>query len=1121
MVPLDPTPQIKSIPELTDITPVAKIRETPVSIWYRARQERLDRDVLLKMRPIGGGGLPGGRAAETTGKGSGKPPRREEEPALTRAREEVVLLSKLHSDGIVAAFEANASGGWLYQIVELPPGSPLSQVFQERGREPWSPAEAIEITAGVLQAVDHAHRFGITLVRIHPEDIFLDPNGRAKIASLEWASGAGRSGVLPLDLNWIAPEVAGGQIPSPPADLYAVGLLLAWLLTGREPPASGLRRASDKAAEALRARSIREDLTSFVAKLLDAAPERRPPSGASALEEMGKIKEALERRRPPLHILVPAVLVLVLALGGSLALIISAIKSLGSGPVSSGGAGAAMELASEERAETSEPLEKEIEEGGVKVQKENLETARKDQPGVASTAIDPAVEKKLLEISQAWKSDPTSWAKAAAEAEAFRDGQDAPEARALIEKLISEIRADWQKQGKEALDAFTNQELPALLSKKDFLSAAAQVEGLSQRFPQEAEGISALRTKLQDARKEAVQAFQAQMDGLVLSGKLDEATRSVEEAKGHLLPPEDAGLQAFTRRIEAARKEREAAQERITGAIARARELLLQRRMGEAIQALEVEAPEDLAEPLVSLRGELELAGKAKRAIEAGLDRAIREKTEFLTRVPDSFGILEESPMNIFLDSRNETEVVAHRKGSTAKMRFDWSGLELQALEKLARKELSADSLHEGLVVLYLGFDLVDPAAALIQSNGFSTTVSAKYKDRILLVRKERFLQQAAALDRRKDELTSRGSGIREDWSWLRQSAENLILGYRKEAFFSEQRPKLEETFLAARIQELRTEAPDVFFHGKIQKIRGESAVEILYDFRNEEELRDWIKVGSKSVIKQDKESIRLKGAIRLQRGDPFQAPVRVAVRVPGGGHSHPTHLGIAVCSQESRAAPVTRAKSGEEKQVQKKSGEGTSSPAPAAQKEIQRKSDSAGPPSGSSSKVLPKKQGHAITFILGYSSPEGALNISRKLPLKVSTPADAVFVGSGALPQEKDVFWASPSGEAVGPLILQADLTDEEFSWKVNGKIVMRDRGRFSREKRGRLALEETPVKLRGSVTILAGGNEVAIQKIEVAGSLSEGWIEEQLNLLAQKSLENILPQVKAAPEKSSKKAN
>src|SRR5262245_58187119 len=140
------TPESAPLPGLPNVVLLEKIRETPRTLWYRALQEKLGREVLLKARPCdvpprGGGG--GGTLTE-----------------------EMVLLSRLHSDAIVAAIDASASGEWLYQMVELPPGEPLTRTFKERGRLPWEPAEALAIAERLAEALEHAHRAGVVLRRL-------------------------------------------------------------------------------------------------------------------------------------------------------------------------------------------------------------------------------------------------------------------------------------------------------------------------------------------------------------------------------------------------------------------------------------------------------------------------------------------------------------------------------------------------------------------------------------------------------------------------------------------------------------------------------------------------------------------------------------------------------------------------------------------------------------------------------------------------------------------------------------------------------------------------------------------------------------------------------------------
>jgi len=1076
-----PTPQLESIPALPDIIPVAKIRETPVSIWYRARQVRLDRDVLLKMRPIGGGAP--GDGGQSNG-GNEKRREREERLQLARAREEMVLLSRLHSDGIVAAFEANASGGWLYQVVELPPGSPLTQIFQERNREPWEPAEALEITGGILRAIIHAHGSRITLVRIHPEDIFLDSTGRVKIASLEWASGSGRSAALPLDLSWIAPEVVGGQIATSAADIYGVGILLTWLLTAKQPPASGLRHAGEKAVESLRARGISEDITALVEKLLDPSPEGRPSSASEVLEDLERIKESLGRRRFPVRILFPLALVLILALSGSVALMISAINSLGETSRET----TTPELIAKtvgEKEKEGPPEKKEMREEPDPGK--NLEPVPESPGDQGKTpAVDPAVEKRLLEISSAWEADPTTWARAISEVETFRDRQETPEASSLADQLIGKIRSDWQKRGREAVESFQRGELSPLLAAGDYLSALKQLEDLSGRFPGEAESIAALRKDLGEKQSRAIKTFQSEAKELIAGGDLDRAEARVGEVTGRLIPSDSSELKAITERIGAARKQMEEARKRVAEALTRAQQLIRDHRFDQAIQALEVDvdAPGDLAAPLATFRKELNLALSAKHAIESGLDRAIEEKANILTPIPGIPGDTQDrEPETIILDGREGADLLAHPKGSTTKLRFPWFRLDPETLEKMAGREQNSASLQDGLMTLFLTTGEIDSASELLRNPGFSGSLKDKYSDRLLRARREAFLERTAGVVRRKEELSAGQKTSPEDWASLWKSTARLISQFKRETYFTEQRSRLEDTFLAARSRELRMQDPENLFHGEVLNDR--RGLRIIYNFRDPGEIRDWTRLGPGTSLKQERDAIRLKGSIRLLRGNPFIAPIRIVVKVPAGGYPIPPHLGVIAASREPGAPPPSATKGSTAKKGSSKTGPGLA---------------------------------HAL--VMGYSTPSKALKVPGPvMPLKVAMPATALFACDGMLPRENEVTWASSDGTPVGPLILQADLTGTEFTGKVSGKMIMPKQGKFTKEKRGRHVLKNSAAEPIGSVTILTGKKDVVIQRIEVTAVLRKGWLEEQADDQARRELEKLLPPPKPAPG-SSKKA-
>jgi serine/threonine-protein kinase len=91
----------------------------------------------------------------------------------------------------------------------------------------------------LLGAVEHAHTHGIIVRRLAPSALVLSPSGRAVVTDLRYCSWTLPS--IPADrpptaLAFMAPETRAGAVGDPASDVFAVGAVLYFAVTGQEPP---------------------------------------------------------------------------------------------------------------------------------------------------------------------------------------------------------------------------------------------------------------------------------------------------------------------------------------------------------------------------------------------------------------------------------------------------------------------------------------------------------------------------------------------------------------------------------------------------------------------------------------------------------------------------------------------------------------------------------------------------------------------------------------------------------------------------------------------------------------------------------------------------------------------
>ncbi|WP_395747345.1 serine/threonine-protein kinase [Prosthecobacter sp.] len=159
-----------------------------------------------------------------------------------RFKHEAQSMARLSHPNIVAVFDAGeTSGGLLYFVMEYIEGTDLAQLIASESRLDLQ--RTVPIITAVCEALAFAHEEGIIHRDIKPANIMIDRRGRVKVADFGLAKATSTDATLVTQSNmamgtpdFIAPE---SFIPGMPvdqrADLYAVGVMLYQMLTGRVP----------------------------------------------------------------------------------------------------------------------------------------------------------------------------------------------------------------------------------------------------------------------------------------------------------------------------------------------------------------------------------------------------------------------------------------------------------------------------------------------------------------------------------------------------------------------------------------------------------------------------------------------------------------------------------------------------------------------------------------------------------------------------------------------------------------------------------------------------------------------------------------------------------------------
>ncbi len=162
----------------------------------------------------------------------------QDEEFVRRFMGEAKAAAALSHPNVVAVYDQGTDGEHTYLTMEYLPGRTLRDLLEERGRLPVR--DALEIMAPVLAALGAAHRAGLIHRDVKPENVLLTVDGQVKVADFglaraETDSKQTKTGMMIGTVAYMAPEqVVSGQ-SGPRTDVYAAGILLFELLTGRQP----------------------------------------------------------------------------------------------------------------------------------------------------------------------------------------------------------------------------------------------------------------------------------------------------------------------------------------------------------------------------------------------------------------------------------------------------------------------------------------------------------------------------------------------------------------------------------------------------------------------------------------------------------------------------------------------------------------------------------------------------------------------------------------------------------------------------------------------------------------------------------------------------------------------
>jgi eukaryotic-like serine/threonine-protein kinase len=230
----------------------------------------------------------------------------QDDAQLERFRREARAAARLAHPHVVTVIDAGEDDGRPFIVFECVEGETLKERIRRLGRLPVAESIAYAIEIGRALMAAHAER--IVHRDVKPQNVLIDPEGRAKVTDFGIArslelDGLTAAGRVLGTTDYVAPEQAIGDGATEQSDIYSLGVCLWEMLTGDVPfkgenqVAVAMQHVRDPVPDVTQ---LRPDVSAVLASIVDRATRKELKNRYATVEEMVHDLEqalAIEARR--------------------------------------------------------------------------------------------------------------------------------------------------------------------------------------------------------------------------------------------------------------------------------------------------------------------------------------------------------------------------------------------------------------------------------------------------------------------------------------------------------------------------------------------------------------------------------------------------------------------------------------------------------------------------------------------------------------------------------------------------------------------------------------------------------------------------------------------------------
>jgi len=222
---------------------------------------------------------------------------------LKRFRQEARNVANLSHPNIVTVHDVGQDGNTHYIVMEYVDGEDLKRLI--RAGSPFSIDRALSIAIKICAGVGYAHRAGLVHADVKPQNVLVTENDKVKVTDFGIAQAL--SATQPLERqrivwgspHYFSPEQAQGEPPTPASDVYAIGIVLFEMLTGRLPfvgadqqelALAHIREAPPHASD------LNPNVPVHLDRILDKVLSKEPGARYRTADQLGRILISYRRQ---------------------------------------------------------------------------------------------------------------------------------------------------------------------------------------------------------------------------------------------------------------------------------------------------------------------------------------------------------------------------------------------------------------------------------------------------------------------------------------------------------------------------------------------------------------------------------------------------------------------------------------------------------------------------------------------------------------------------------------------------------------------------------------------------------------------------------------------------------